>query len=113
MKYDLAKPCDECPFRSDKKFYLDSRKVTEIVDGLLYYNTGFSCHKTTTCKDRTAQHRNAQNCAGALIFLEKNNASTNTTRISERIGLYDRSKLDMDSPVYETKQEMIVGCSDI
>jgi hypothetical protein len=40
-------------------------------------------------------------CAGALIFLEKLDSPHQMMRICERIGYYDRTKLDMTAPVVE------------
>ena len=33
-------------------------------------------------------------------------------RISERLGIYDRTQLDMDSPVYDNWEEMIEAHED-
>lgn len=109
MKYDLTKPCADCPFRSDKRFPLNEGRVEDIVYGL-YNNATFSCHKTTTAKGRSSDHKNAQHCAGALIFLENQDRPHQMMRICERLGMYDRRKLDMDFPVYDTMEEMIEGC---
>lgn len=38
-------------------------------------------------------------CAGALIFLEKRYRPNQLMRISERLGMYDRTKLDMKAKV--------------
>lgn len=94
MKYDLTKPCGNCPFRSDKPFPLHYERVMEITDGLLYRNIPFSCHKTTTQKGRSSDYKDAQHCAGALIFLEKQERPHQMMRIAERLGMYDRRKLD-------------------
>jgi len=113
MKYDLKKPCEQCPFRSDKPFPLDHDRVMEITNGLLYENTPFSCHKTTTSIGRTNNHKEAQHCGGALIFMEKNDNAHQMMRIMERLGMYDRTKLDMDSPVFDDQREMADVCSEM
>ena len=46
-------------------------------------------------------------CAGALIIFEANEDSNQMMRIMERLGMYDRTKLDMSSPVYETFEDFI------
>jgi hypothetical protein len=115
MKMDMTKPCDTCPFRTDKPFYLNPERAEEIANGLLN-NVTFSCHKTVDyskgdddeygecehIRDAEEQH-----CAGALIVLERLNRPHQLMRIYERLGGYDRTKLDMESPVYDTFEDWI------
>ncbi|OCJ12510.1 hypothetical protein A6U86_05665 [Rhizobium sp. AC27/96] len=98
MNFDLTKPCAQCPFRNDRRGYLHPERVIEITDALLNDQT-FQCHKTI--------HKGApQHCSGALIFLEANERPNQLMRIMERLGAYDRKKLDMDSPVFTDADEM-------
>lgn len=99
MKFDLIKPCKECPFRTDRPGYLRPQRVDEITDALMAGET-FQCHKTIDKGE-------PQHCAGATIFLEANEAPNQMMRIAERLGLYDHTKLDMDSPVFTDADEMI------
>ena len=48
---------------------------------------------------------NAQHCSGALIVLEKLEQPNQMIRISERLGLYDRRKLNMKAPVFDDFDE--------
>lgn len=50
--------------------------------------------------------KDSQHCAGALIFLEKIEEPHQMMRICERLGMYDRTKLDMDAPVFESWYEV-------
>lgn len=70
-------------------------------------DNAFSCHKTTTCKGRGNNHKDAQHCAGSLILHEKMERPHQMMRIMERVGAYDRTKLDMDAPVYSDFDEML------
>ena len=45
-------------------------------------------------------------CAGALILLEKLGEPSQMMRVCERIGLYDRTKLDMAAPVFDSFEAM-------
>lgn len=110
MNYDRKTPCDNCPFRSDKSFALRDGRVREIEESLV--RGEFPCHKTTTYDEDGDLHATAksQHCAGALILLEKLNQPSQMMRISERVGMYDRSKLDMGAPVYDDFDEMEEGC---
>ncbi len=102
MKYELRKPCDLCPFRNDdKRLHVDAERLSEFAVG------EFCCHKTTKSEDGSFTPKpDSQHCAGALIFLEKQNAPHQMMRICERLGLYDRTKLDMDAPVFESFEEV-------
>ena len=117
MKHEMTKPCDNCPFRTDVKPYLRPGRVEEIVDSL-YAQQSFPCHKTTDHVDDDEEGpiavttKDSQQCAGAMILLEKMGRSTQMMRIDERFGGYDRTKLDMDAPVYDDGEEMLEAYED-
>lgn len=95
MKYNLTKPCAECPFLIENNFTFVS---------LLGHSSGeFPCHKACKNDEDTGEYvpRNDKtpHCAGALIFLEKQDRPHQMMRICERLGLYDRTKLDMTANV--------------
>lgn len=93
MKYTMRKPCDQCPFLKGSGFTWAS---------LVAHASGeFPCHKTCTVNDEGLfeARDSSPHCAGALIFLEKQEAPHQMMRICERLGFYDRRKLDMSAPV--------------
>lgn len=93
MKYTMTTPCDQCPFLNNSGFKLAA---------LYRHASGeFACHKTCEVDDvGTFQpKRDSPHCAGALIFLEKRDRPHQMMRICERLGFYDRTKLDMEAPV--------------
>lgn len=100
MKYDMTKPCDLCPFRCDDK------RLTVAPSTLRGFASGeFCCHKTGVSDEEGSKivpTAESQHCAGALIFLEKLNAPHQMMRIAERLGMYDRTKLDMDAPILDS-----------
>lgn len=106
MKFNLVRPCAECPFRNDRPGYL--RRAKEISDGLLTDGT-FTCHKTNTYDDDgdAMETSDSEHCAGALILLEKLGRPDQMMRWMERLGAYDYKRLDMDSPVFNTPAEFI------
>lgn len=112
MKFDMRKPCPRCPFRSDITQYLTSGRCDEILTAITDQQQTFSCHKTIeTVEDDdgntdTRSTSDSQHCAGALILLEHEERPNQMMRIMERLGFYDRTKLDMDSPVYESVEDM-------
>jgi len=96
MKYTLTKPCDACPFLAKMRRGYTMRKLLGFASG------AFPCHKTAEIDDETGEFqvtRDSQHCAGALIFLEKRDAPSQIMRIAERLGIYDRTKLDMEAKV--------------
>lgn len=103
MKYDLRKPCNNCPFRSDVKPYIRSERVEEII------GVPFACHKTTKFDDEGEhlEHDEERHCAGSLILHEKMNQPHQMMRIMERLGFYDRKKLDMEAAVYDDAYGML------
>jgi hypothetical protein len=115
MNYDLVRPCDNCPFRSDKPFFFSRERAEEIADGITRQQRTFTCHKTTVACGEDEEFGgmkdgpNAQHCAGAMILLEKLAQPNQMMRIAERLGMYDRTKLDMDAPVYDSVEEFIDG----
>lgn len=112
MKFDLKRPCAHCPFRTDIRPYLHGARAQEIVDSMIQHDGYFPCHKTIEHDDEgegvvldTSQH-----CAGATILLEKIDRPNQAMRFFERLGHYDRTALDMDSPVFDTPEAFVDAC---
>lgn len=93
MNYDMREPCDECPFLEHQA--LPVKRLRQFASG------EFPCHKACNVEDGKFVPRNDKtpHCAGALIFNELRNTPHQMMRICERIGLYDRTKLNMDAEV--------------
>lgn len=94
MNYSMTEPCDACPFRHGSGFKLPALKR--------HASGEFACHKTCELSDETGNYERKEkslHCAGALIFLEKRNQPSQMMRICERLGMYDRRKLNMKAPV--------------
>lgn len=101
MKHDLKTPCVNCPFRKNIEPFLRKERAREISSALMQ-DKSFQCHKTIDLPNSKHQH-----CAGAMIMLEKIERPNQMMRISERLGLYDRSKLKMDEDVFDDFQDFI------
>jgi hypothetical protein len=75
------------------------RRLQEFASG------AFPCHKTADAVEdddggtQFEANENSQACAGALMFNEKRGQSNQMMRISERLGFYDHTKLNMDADV--------------
>lgn len=108
--YALTTPCKNCPFRTDIRPYLMPERIREIEQALV--RAEFPCHKTTSrdeeddCESGHIPKGGEIHCAGALILLEKLERPSQMMRISERLGMYDRRKLDMAAPVFDSFDEM-------
>lgn len=98
--YDMVEPCPDCPFRDDIPAYLHPERYEELSNE----EGEFPCHKTTTWDDDKGVHIDCDKekvCAGFLILNENSDTPNQMMRIAERLGIYDRRKLRMKSPVYE------------
>ena len=119
MKYNLIRPCSECPFRSDfpKRFegWLGHR-AEKMVATVIIQSYTFACHKTVKrqdcddegediCNDESEQSA----CAGALILHRKLNTTFENPgmRYLYVRGHYNPEKLDMTSPVFDTAEEFV------
>lgn len=95
MHFDLTRPCDNCPFRSDIIPYLDSR-CESLAEKIMHHT--FECHKTVYGDHRDERgrfkKRVRQHCAGALIVMEKQGQLGDMQQIAERLGIYDPRRLD-------------------
>lgn len=95
MKYNMTTPCDACPYLMGSGFSLASLKR--------HASGEFACHKACDLDDEgnyvEQKHGKTPHCAGVLIFLEKLGQPHQMMRICARLGMYDRTKLDMTAPV--------------
>ena len=97
MNYTLTTPCSECPFLVSMKHGFTMKRLLEFASG------EFPCHKTAVVDEDGDGYFHATDkslhCAGMLIFLEKRDAPGQMMRICERLGMYDRTKLNMEAQV--------------
>jgi len=114
--YTLTDPCGHCPFRCDKPPFLDEDRAKEIAESLEGGAT-FYCHQTIDY-DRAFEEDGpasgditgrSRACAGSLITLEKEDRPNQIMRIGERLGLYERDRLNMDAPVFGSMQEWVAA----
>ncbi|MFS0815372.1 hypothetical protein ABC382_00190 [Lysinibacillus sp. 1P01SD] len=98
MKFDLRKPCQDCPFvkGSSTNISLAEGRIKGIIDDITYEDTSFTCHKTLGYDGKKVPQ---QHCAGAMIYLERIGAEgrpNQIMRIAERMGWYKRSNLELN-----------------
>lgn len=102
--FNLKRPCEKCPFRTDIPRYLRESRYREIAD-TLRRGVVFPCHETVDYDDEGIARpygKRQQFCAGALITMEngKGCVQHQMVRIGIRLGLFDPDSLDMSAPVY-------------
>lgn len=123
----MHRPCPECPFQragpGRNPVRLRRGRISEIAGNILSpFGGEFPCHKTVDydsdddygdddgacARDTTGEHH----CAGALIFAEKHDHSTQLMRISERLGLYRPEELEGYDAVFDDVEEWLETAID-
>lgn len=116
MRFDLVRPCAECPFRNDRPGYLRKSRAAGLYRAIAVDDQTFTCHKTLDydkCDDDgnpgRRDDKDDQHCAGALIMLEKIRATSGNQmlRIAQGLGIYDPAGLDLTAPVCSSREEFI------
>lgn len=117
--YTLQSPCADCPFRTDVGRYLRPERAQEIANSMTGpHGADFTCHKTVDYIDtpdggtEARVGKRGRTCAGSMVILEKQNKPTQAMRIAERLGMYDRERLDMEAPVYDSLDEWVRSYRD-
>lgn len=112
LEWDLTRPCADCPFRREGGVRLRSERTREIAEYALGPGGAtFACHKTTGVGGEYKDGKQRQ-CAGALVFAEKNDAPTQMMRICGRLGFYDPNKLEGFDDVFDDVDEMLEASED-
>lgn len=112
MKYEMTKPCNNCPFLKVGGIPLHSERAREIARCATdSQGATFACHKTTK-EGHDGEMRTlltSQHCAGALIFAEKHETANQMNRIAMRLGIYNPDKLDRSvfDDVFDDEEEMV------
>ena len=104
MNFNLKKPCDNCPFRTDIDFPLRKGRRAEIANELRSGGT-FSCHKTI---DYDKGNTNKEShCVGALLVIDSEGIlyQNQMVRIAERLGLFNSNNLVNDGIVFDDLYE--------
>lgn len=103
-----TRPCSNCPFRTDKPFYLPIERKLEIANNVLA-DGFFPCHKANL---EAAKLDDSIPCKGAAKFIENVRGDYRANvcfRLShESIGIVDNSV-----PVYKSKKDFLTTNSYI
>lgn len=131
MKFELKKPCKNCPFLKDSvspfnKGWLSSHRAQGIVDSLVKDGGTFPCHKTVNYdyeddiaeleelgEEEAAKNiykkkiEGSQYCAGALILMLKIDNPSQMTQIAQRLGLFKEEELLDKDKVVDSIEEFV------
>jgi hypothetical protein len=117
MKWDLKKPCKNCPFVNTKDGikFADRSRAEEIEEQA--YRHGFPCHlsavhveETDRCEGGFVFGPNTQHCAGAtLVHLKDMDGSVPFQNLPEKQQDKIRDRLDWNAPVYESVEEFLAA----
>ncbi len=115
MKFDLKKPCKNCPFGNTRtRITFVSRERAEEIEESAYRN-GFPCHLSaddTSDEDEDGGFvfgENTQHCVGALLMHLKDGESGNVpfTNLDEDEQDLIRDRLDWSAPVFESVEAFL------
>lgn len=107
MRFNLKRPCENCPFRTSTPPFLTEARARQIA-GALERHT-FACHKTISHDDdgRPVSASDDSHCAGALIMMFHEQAPGDMVQIAHRLGLFNPDDLDMRSPVFKSRTDFV------
>ncbi|WP_336769766.1 hypothetical protein [Bacillus bombysepticus] len=91
--YELKKPCPSCPFRKNTIMKLSENRLPTIVRSI-ESNSIFPCHNTIDYEKQTDEnsdnfivdHEKNKMCAGAMIFMKKDNRYSRRLELAEEAG---------------------------
>jgi len=107
MRFNLKRPCANCPFRKEPVFYLGTARRQEIAETLRSDYNSFPCHQTTLTNDQ-GEYKGTQqeeHCAGAAIVLEKQGRPNILMRLAQREGKYNPKQLEEQRQIYNSLTE--------
>jgi hypothetical protein len=94
MKFDMKKPCDNCPFRKSEKAvrFRTKRRALEVANG----DGVFPCHKTVDYSgdDNGQAKENSQACVGFLVYQCNHGSPGQMVRIAGRPGMIRSEVVD-------------------
>ena len=108
MRFNLSKPCRECPFATDGRFVGLGREMKAEIANQLQV---FPCHNTVDYSNVNEGEFVAKTeaCAGFLLMHEHEGKPNQNMQIARFFGLYDPSKMDMTAPVFKSRAEFVEG----
>lgn len=107
--FDMKKPCDSCPFRSDIPLDGAPDWAMDVLQGIRRGNLKHSCHKTDPHADGFKGTKKIQHCMGFLGLMK------NMDQIpgSDVIAALAQGRLDWDAipteGIWQSMEEMMLA----
>jgi hypothetical protein len=113
MRFDLKKPCLNCPFRADETRirFADRERAEDIEEQA--YRRGFPCHKTATIDDddedggyEFSSNGKSQHCIGAIMmWISEGTDSTPGTNNDDDLFSRISERVDWNVPVFQNTED--------
>ena len=108
MLWKIKKPCEHCPFRSDKHPFISSERAKELAKRLSNDTSWFACHDTTGVKKgKKVKPEKQSHCMGAAIMLFRAGLINVATRLALVLELITIKELKAPVPVFNTPEEFV------
>jgi hypothetical protein len=111
MRYDLHRPCADCPFRRENGIRLSRQQAHSLLSSFVERQpVVLPCHKTTTMRSDGVPELapDTQHCAGLFVLWQvKYKQQTAHMIAAQESGLYDPSALQGADEVVDTMTEML------
>lgn len=104
MKFDIKKPCANCPFRTDIAPFLN--RGPEIAKSLSDDHNWFACHQTTPAgTGKRIKRADQSHCAGAMMVLWREGNPNIAMRLALLTKMITREQLEAPAPVFNSLEE--------
>lgn len=106
MKFEIKRPCADCPFRTDCNPFL--RRAPEIRRQMRDDHFWFACHETTGAKGgRRVKPANQSHCAGLMGVLWRERNPNIAMRMALAFKLITIEQLESISQVFNNLDEFV------
>lgn len=104
MKFDIKRPCAECPFRTDCHPYL--RRAPQIAEQMKDDQNWFACHQTTgAMHGKRIRKENQSHCAGLMGVLWRERRMNVAMRLALVYKMITVEQLEAEQPVFKSLDE--------
>lgn len=117
MKYDLVKPCKNCPFGDtpDRIIFANRERAEEIEETA--YRNGFPCHLSAVdTSDEDPEYggfvegENTQHCAGAMMmYMKQGESAWPGVANDEEVVEAAWERMDFTAPVFECTEDFFAA----
>lgn len=104
MKFEIKRPCENCPFRRDVHPFL--RRAKQIAKQMQDDHNWFACHKTTGMESgKRTKARDQSHCAGLMGVLWRMGRPNIAMRLALLFKMITVKQLEAPQPVFDSLEE--------